>query len=481
MNEPRIRLAGEEPDLFISTGSRDGEAVRLLNELFWEAANQGASDIHLEDEMGESRIRYRVQGAMYERGRVSRALAVDMQTKIRMRAKLSLADVRRPLDGRFGLHYARPGEEGEETLLRLDIRVSFQPTVYGQSVVMRLLDQRNTTKRLDEIEMANAVRDWINILVREPHGLFLVTGPTGSGKTTTLYGILNELNDDTRKIVTIEDPVEYRVPGLIQTSIEAGLTFSEVLRETLRQDPDIILVGEIRDAETAAIAVQAAMTGHLVLSTLHANDACQTAVRMLDLGVDPNTLGAALRGVLAQRLVRRLHEERMTMREPTDFERRWLNNNKASAEDADEIFGAPLDEADPNSAYDGRLAVMELLVVDRFVRNVLPLRDARLIRSVAQSQPQYRTLAQAAADLSRRGFTSLTEVLGITSVAEVANAARNLGERLVEMGRITPYQLDVAKELIDEASQRGEVVSLETVLIRARFCTRKDLDEATAL
>lgn len=477
MNEPRPRLAGDEPDLFISTGSRDGEAVRLLNNVFWEAANEGASDIHIEDEMGESRIRYRVQGAMYERGRVARAMAVDVQTKIRMRAKLSLADVRKPLDGRFGLHYAKD----DETLLRLDIRVSFQPTVYGQSVVCRLLDQRNTTRRLEEIEMADSVRDWINILLREPHGLFLVTGPTGSGKTTTLYGLLNELNDDTRKIVTIEDPVEYRVPGLIQTSIEAGLTFAEVLRETLRQDPDIILVGEIRDAETAAIAVQAAMTGHLVLSTLHANDACQTAVRMLDLGVDPNTLGAALRGVLAQRLVRRLRDDRMTLREPTDFERRWLSNNKASAEDADEIFGAPADESDPNDAYDGRLAVMELLVVDRFVRNVLPLRDARLIRSVAQSQPQYRTLAQAAADLARRGFTSLTEVLGITSVAEVANAARNLGERLVEMGRITPYQLDVAKELIDEASQRGEIVALETVLIRSRFCTRKDLDEASAL
>lgn len=476
MTEPIERkafISGAEPDLFISTSSRDKEAVAILNQIFEEAALSGASDIHIEDQSFDSRIRYRTSGHMWERSRITRSVAMDMMAKIRMRAKLSLSDVRKPLDGRFGMHFENSG-------LNLDVRVSIQPTVYGSSVVCRLLDQRNTSRRLNEIEMSQEVREWIQILLHEPHGLFLVTGPTGSGKTTTLYGILNELNDDTRKIVTIEDPVEYRVPGLMQTNIEAGLTFAEVLRETLRQDPDIVLVGEIRDAETAAIAVQAAMTGHLVLSTLHSNDACQTAVRMLDLGVDPNTLGAALRGVLAQRLVRRLSPDH-TYRVPNDYEQRWLHTHDAGF-GADAAYAVPVDENDPTNGYDGRVAIMELLVVDRLVRNVLPLKDAKLVRSVARKQPQYRTLAQAGAALAHAGITSLTEIVSITSVAESSGAGgMTLGERLVEMGCITPYQLEIAHELIGDAAQKGAVLALPEVLIRQRYCRHEDIEDASIM
>lgn len=471
---PRPRMPGVEPDLFITTGARDVESVRTLNQIFLEAAQSGASDIHIEDEMYDSRIRFRVHGHMHEHKRIPRGIGRDVNTKVRMRAKLPLSEIRKPQDGRFSLIYDL--DNGE---LALDIRVSIQPTVHGTSLVCRILDQQNTSRRIDEIQMASAVKEWINILVHEPHGLFLVTGPTGSGKTTTLYAILNELNDSSRKIVTIEDPVEYRVAGLVQTNIEAGLTFAEILRETLRQDPDVVLVGEIRDAETASIAVQAAMTGHLVLSTLHSNDACQTAVRMMDLGVDPNTLGAALRGVLAQRLVRKLVPEKRVMRAPNDFERKWLANNDVIFA-ADAVFGAPDDESDKD-AYFGRVPVMELLVVDRLVRNVLPMKDAKLMRSVARSQPQYRTLAQAGAELARTGLTSLTEIFSIVSAAEVANGARTLGERLVEMGRVTPYQLSVAKEIILTASKTGEILHLDEVFIRNRYCTREDVDEAEIL
>lgn len=464
----RARLPGSEPDLFISTSSRDGETVEVLNETFAQAAFMGASDVHFEDGLYETRIRVRIHGKMHEVKKIPRTLGRDINSKIRMRAKLSLSEIRKPLDGRFSLIF-------EDYDIALDVRVSIQPTVHGASIVCRLLDQRNTSRRIDEIRMSPGVREWIDILIHEPHGLFLVTCHTGSGKTTTLYAILNELNDDSRKIVTIEDPVEYRVPGLVQTNIEAGLTFAEVLRETLRQDPDVVLVGEIRDAETASIAVQAAMTGHLVLSTLHANDACQTAVRMMDLGVDPNTLGAALRGILAQRLVRKLDEENSSLRPPNEFEQKWLLNNQAGEIDA--LYGVPNAE-DSNYGYTGRLPVMELLVVDRLVRNVLPLRDAKLIRSVAKGQPQYRTLAQAGAELSRQGMTSLSEIFAITSVTEVMHGARSLGERLVEMGRITPYQLQVIKEQMNEDSKVGVVSRIEDILIRGKYCTREDIDEA---
>lgn len=470
----RTRSGTSEPPLFISTSSRDAEITSLLNKIFFEAAKSGASDIHVEDEWKDCRIRCRLHGKMEEWLRVSRSQGTDINTKVRMRARLSLQDVKKPQDGRFSLNY-------EEAGLALDIRVSIQPTIYGHSLVCRILDQKNTSRRIDEIHMAPAVLEWIKILVREPHGLFLITGPTGSGKTTTLYALLNELNDGSTKIVTIEDPVEYRVPGLTQTNIEGDMTFAKALREALRQDPDTILVGEIRDAETAAIAVQAAMTGHLVLSTLHTNDACQTAVRMMDLGVDPNTLGTALRGVLAQRLVRRLDPEHREMCLPNEFEKRWLQNNDAGS--AEVPYGTTNKECGvlAGEGYDGRLPVMELVVIDRLVRNVLPMKDAKLIRSVAKAQPQYRTLAQAGADLASKGLTSLAEVFAITSMAEVANGARSLGERLIELGRITPYQLKVAKEIIMEASAKGDVLTLEEVLIRQRYCGREDIDEAETL
>lgn len=474
----RNRPGSSEPPLFISTSSRDGELTSLLNNIFLEAAKKGASDIHVEDEWKDCRIRCRIHGKMEEWLRVPRSYGMDINTKVRMRARLSLQDVKKPQDGRFSLNYeSENGGEG----LALDIRVSIQPTIYGHSLVCRILDQKNTSRRIDEIHMAPAVLEWIKILVREPHGLFLITGPTGSGKTTTLYALLNELNDGTTKIVTIEDPVEYRVPGLSQTNIEGDMTFAKALREALRQDPDTILVGEIRDAETASIAVQAAMTGHLVLSTLHTNDACQTAVRMMDLGVDPNTLGTALRGVLAQRLVRRLDPEHREMCLPNEFEQRWLVNNAAGSVDVP--YGTTNKECGvlAGEGYAGRLPVMELVVIDRLVRNVLPLKDAKLIRSVAKGQPQYRTLAQAGADLAAAGHTSLAEVFAITSMAEVANGARSLGERLIELGRITPYQLKIAKEIIAEASSKGEVLTLEETLIRQRYCSREDIDEAETL
>lgn len=460
------------PALFISTSSRDQDVVTWLNWLFADAAQKGASDIHFEDVSSEeTRIRYRINGVLSSIGTVNRVHAIDGMNKMRARANLPLSDVRSPLDGRFSLDYA-----AEQ--IAIDVRVSFVPILYGTSLVCRILDQRNTARTLDQIEMTPEVKHWIQILLREPHGLFLVTGPTGSGKTSTLYALLNALHTDERKIVTIENPVEYRVPGLCQTNIEGELTFAQTLRSELRQDPDIILVGEIRDAETAQTAVQAAMTGHLVLSTLHANDAAATVTRMLELGVDPNTLGAALRGVLAQRLVRRLADT-FDWVKPTEAEIHWLTSHQIEETESD--YGTPIVGEGDGEGYNGRIPVMELIVIDRTMRNVMPLQDSRLIRAVAKNQPQFQTLAQAAANLSRKGLTGISQLYTVSSVSEHLQTLRTLSERLVELGKLTPYQLEVCKELQQEASRKGQRLSLEEVLIAHRYCSQEDIDEVQAL
>lgn len=459
------------PDLFISTSSRDGRTVDWLNNLFMAAVQKGASDIHFEDMEQDTRIRFRVNGVLHTVESVPRILAIDAMNKIRARADLPLSDLRRPLDGRLSLAYKNDG-------VCIDVRASFTPIIHGTSLVCRVLDQRNTLRTIDEIEMTEEARKWVSILLHEPHGLFIVSGPTGSGKTSTLYAILNALRDDTRKISTIEDPVEYRVPGLCQTNIEGNLTFAEVLRAELRQDPDVILVGEIRDAETAQIALQASMTGHLVLSTLHANDAAASVGRLLDLGADPNTLGAALRGVLAQRLVRKLapaHE----MTRPTEAEQFWLTNHDIEV-GGDDLFGAPI-PSEGEDGYAGRVPVMELIVVDRTVRNVLPLKDAKAIRTVARRQPQYQTLAAAAADLSRRGLTTISEAFTVSSISEHLRSLRTLPERLIELSKLTPYQYDVCRHIQQEASRMGRRITLEEVLISQRYVSQADIDEVTDL
>lgn len=457
------------PNLFISTASRDREVVEWLNDLFYEAAQKGASDIHFEDMAEDTRIRYRINGTLHTQQTINRIMAVEAQNKIRSRASLPLSEIRKPLDGRLSLTYSD---------LAIDVRVSFTPIIHGASLVCRLLDQRNTARTLADIEMNDEVRHWISILLNEPHGLFIITGPTGSGKTSTLYALLNALHTDERKIVTIEDPVEYRVPGLCQTNIEGNLTFAEALRSELRQDPDIILVGEIRDAETAQIAVQAAMTGHLVLTTLHANDAAATIARLLDLGVDPNTLGAALRGVMAQRLVRKLAPNHELAR-PSETDMHWLTSHQIAEIDCD--YAYPILGEGDGEGYLGRLPVLELIVLDRTMRNVLPMRDAKLIRAVARNQPQYRTLAQCAAKFCREGLTGLPELFTVSSLSEHLQTLRTLPERLVELGKLTPYQYTVCKDIQNVASQAGRRLSLEDVLIEHRYCTQEDIDEVMAI
>lgn len=290
-----------EPPLFITTGSRDQQAVSLVNSIFIEAADRGVSDIHFEDFEAGCRIRYRIDGHLFEQATIETILGKEIGAKIRMRSQMSIADRDIPLDGR--MHLWIGGRI-------VDVRVSVVPTNHGESIVCRLLDQRNAGIPFDQIDMADDVRHALRRTLSVPDGLILTTGPTGSGKTTTLYSLLSELNTPDRKIVTIEDPVEYCLQSAIQIPITPGMSFARAIRAVLRQDPDVILLGEIRDRETVRTAIQASMTGHLVLSTLNSNDTMATVDRLMDLlsddeREDPFVLEVSLRGIIAQRLVRR--------------------------------------------------------------------------------------------------------------------------------------------------------------------------------
>jgi len=399
-----MSAGGQEPDNFISTSSRDARAVEVLNEIFVDAANQGASDVHFEDFDGGMRIRFRLNGSLHEHITVDRSTSLDMEAKIRMRAKLSLTERRGGLDGRLFLRIE------DRTV---DVRVSILPIQTGQSIVCRLLDQANATRKLEDIHMFPSVRVALEQQLANPDGLVLVTGPTGSGKTSTLYAVLNNLNNIDTKIITVEDPVEYRLELACQVGIQRGMTFGSALRSILRQDPDIILVGEIRDAETAKIALQAAMTGHLVMSTLHANSAPTTLTRMVDLGVDPYTLGAALRCVIAQRLVRKLCSC-ATPVEVDETTQAWLTKHSIDWE-GKQYFGPVGCPECHGSGYKGRLPVMEMIVSSKEVRAAVDKNDRHAILAAARMQPQFETLGESAVRMCSEGLTSLMEAQRIAS------------------------------------------------------------------
>jgi len=292
-------MGGEKAILASSPEQDNAPVVRLVDAIFQDAVQVNASDIHIEPDMSVLRIRQRVDGILTENVMNAKSIAPAITLRLKLMAGLNISEKRMPQDGRFSIKVRDKS---------LDIRLSTLPTQYGESVVMRLLDQSGGILNLEKIGMPSHYLERFRKMIRLPRGLVLVTGPTGSGKTTTLYGALNEINEVGSKIITVEDPVEYYLPRVnqVQISSKIDLTFAKVLRTAMRQDPDIILVGEMRDEETAEIGLRAALTGHLVLSTIHANDAATSALRLLDLGVEGYLVASTLRGVLAQRLVRRI-------------------------------------------------------------------------------------------------------------------------------------------------------------------------------
>ena len=384
----------------------EGEATvaKLLRSLFEDAVQVGASDIHIEPDEKVLRIRQRIDGILHENILNEVRIAQALVLRLKLVAGLDISEKRLPQDGRFNMKV-----RGRD----VDVRMSTMPVQYGESVVMRLLDQSSGILSLTETGMPPEILTRFRRQLKRPHGMILVTGPTGSGKTTTLYGALSELNQSSNKIITVEDPVEYRLSRVnqVQVNPKIGLTFSNVLRSTLRQDPDILLVGEMRDNETVEIGLRGAITGHLVLTTLHTNDAVTSALRLIDMGAPGYLVASALRAVVAQRLVRRVCEHCACETAPDQGQATWLTMLSGEAPGQHLYRKGRGCQSCNFTGYAGRIGVYELLELDQPMMDALRRNDAEGFARAAREHEHYRPLALTALDYAREGITSVDEVL----------------------------------------------------------------------
>ncbi|MDG2478085.1 MAG: GspE/PulE family protein [Phycisphaerales bacterium] len=381
-----------------------GPVVKLVNYIIFTAVQEGASDIHIEPEDHRLRVRYRVDGRLYEKLSPPHRMHPAIASRIKIMSNLDISERRVPQDGDFNVMLEdRP----------IDLRVSIMPGKHGEKVVIRIIDSRNADLSLDQLDFGPKTLEAWRGIVSCPNGVVLVTGPTGSGKSTTLYSVLSEINSEDKNVSTIEDPVEARIPGVnqAQVNVKAGFSFAGALRSMLRQDPDILMVGEVRDNETAGIVTQAALTGHLVFSTLHTNDAPSAVTRLVNLGVEPYLVAATLRGVLAQRLVRKICSHCKAKHEPDE---RLAATIKAAGGDPDNVWHGAGCSHCRNTGYAGRIGVFELLVP-----------DAELLEAIASGA----SLQSLRAQLADGGFATLREdgwekvAAGLTTPDEVLYAA----------------------------------------------------------
>jgi len=391
-----------EPEDLLESAD-DAPIIRLINAILSEAIKINASDIHIEAFENRMRVRFRVDGVLREILQPPKNIAPLVISRIKVMAKLDIAEKRLPQDGRISLRVAGRS---------VDVRVSTLPAGHGERIVLRLLDKQAGRLDLQHLGMDERDRDTLDKLLHRPHGIILVTGPTGSGKTTTLYAGLTRLNDKSRNILTVEDPIEYYLDGIGQTQVNTRveMTFARGLRAILRQDPDIVMIGEIRDLETAAIAVQASLTGHLVLSTLHTNTAIGAVTRLRDMGVEPFLLASSLIGVLAQRLVRKLCPHCRQPHTATSSECEWLGVNPNMPP---QIYTAGNCEQCNYLGYIGRTGVYELVPVDTSLQNMI--HDGAGEPQMEKHARQYsRSLRQDGQRLVLQGITSLEEVLRVS-------------------------------------------------------------------
>ena len=392
----------------LSLGADDSDApvVKLLQSIFEDAVQIRASDIHIEPDENVLRIRQRVDGVLQEQIMKERRIAPALVLRLKLLSGLDISEKRLPQDGRFTLKV-----KGR----KIDVRLSTMPITNGESVVMRLLDQTEGATKLDNVGMPAEMLKRFRKLIHMPHGLILVTGPTGSGKTTTLYGALQELNEVGKKIITVEDPVEYRLSRINQVQInpKIDLSFARVLRSALRQDPDILLVGEIRDTETAEIALRAAMTGHLVLSTLHTNDAVSSAMRLIDMGAEGFLAATSLRAVLAQRLVRRLCDNCYEEHQPDTKDLAWMKDSLGDQAENISLKRAVGCHRCNNTGYRGRIGVFEMLVMHEELADALRRNNTSDFVRIAKRTPGYQPLVISALKFAAEGITSLDEVLRV--------------------------------------------------------------------
>ncbi|MBS0043009.1 Flp pilus assembly complex ATPase component TadA [Shewanella sp. SW36] len=389
----------------LTSGDSDNETtvVKLLQSIFEDAVQMRASDIHIEPGDKALRIRQRIDGQLHETILNEVNIAAALVLRLKLMAGLDISEKRLPQDGRF--HMEIKGHH-------IDVRMSTMPIYHGESVVMRLLDQSAGLLTLNETGMPPAILARIRKQIKRPHGMLLVTGPTGSGKTTTLYGILSELNTADRKIITVEDPVEYQLPRInqVQVNHKIGLNFSNVLRTTLRQDPDIIMVGEMRDQETVEIGLRGALTGHFVLSTLHTNDAVTSALRLLDMGAASYLVASALRVIIAQRLVRRVCHNCGVEYQPTPQEKAWLSSvSRKDFTHANFRIGTGCQSCN-GSGYRGRIGIFEILELDEKMIDAMRTGNPQDFARAALQSPNFTPLAESALQYLSEGMTTIEEV-----------------------------------------------------------------------
>ena len=392
----------------VAKSAEDAPVVKLLQTIFDDAVQVKASDIHIEPQENKLIIRFRIDGVMHLQTQADLRIASALVLRLKLMSGLDISEKRLPQDGRFGMKV-----KGQA----VDVRISTMPTQYGESVVMRLLIQNSSNFSLDKIGMPPKMLEKFRKLIHKPNGMVLVTGPTGSGKTTTLYAALNELNSPANKIITVEDPVEYRLAGInqVQVNEKIDLDFSKVLRSTLRQDPDIILVGEMRAQETAQIGLRAAMTGHLVLSTLHTNDALSSPIRMIDMGAPKFMVAMSIVGVVAQRLVRVNCPHCLEQITPSPNELAWLALELGTQAASHTYFAGRGCNVCNGSGYQGRIGVYELLEMNNELVEAVNRSDPNLFIRLAREYMDGQTLRHSAVELILQKRTTIAEAMRISN------------------------------------------------------------------
>lgn len=384
----------------------DSPVVRLVNQIISNAVQQRASDIHFDPQELELKIRYRIDGVMMTERSLPKSMQSVLTARVKIMANLNITESRVPQDGRIKMTV---------NFKPIDIRVSTLPSIYGEKIVMRILDLSNALDSFDKIGFSEENAAKFQKMIERPNGIVLITGPTGSGKSSTLYAALNKLNDETKNIITIEDPVEYQLAGINQVQVNeaVGMTFAAGLRSILRQDPDIIMVGEIRDLETAQIAIRASLTGHLVLSTLHTNSAVAALTRLTDMGIEPFLISSSLSGVVAQRLIRRVCRDCGQYEEPTEREKQIFREANMDIDKVKRGRGCP---SCHNTGYRGRIAIHEVLEIDDKIRElIMGSASAAQIRQYVMERG-FKFLLHDGLDKVQKGLSTTEEVLRVATI-----------------------------------------------------------------
>lgn len=406
--KPALDLERMSEDIKATRGGEDAPIIKLVNIIINEAVKRRASDIHIEPLEGKFRVRYRIDGVLHEVPGPPKRLQGSVISRVKIMAGMDIAEKRLPQDGRIKIKLDKK---------ELDLRASSLPGIHGESIVMRILDKSSFLVGVEDLGFLPDQRKALETLINLPNGMILVTGPTGSGKTTTLYAVLSHVNQKERKVITIEDPVEYQLDGINQVQVrpQIGLTFASGLRSMLRQAPDIIMVGEIRDLETAQIAIQSALTGHLIFSTLHTNDAASAVTRLVDMGIKPYLVSSTVQGVLAQRLVRTICPSCREAYKPSEEERSLLVLKPGEEKDLELYRGKGKGCSNcSNTGFKGRMGIFELLIMTDEIREMVLNNTPSTQIAQKARESGLRTLKEDGLEKVKRGYTTIPEVLRVT-------------------------------------------------------------------